>query len=501
VRHGNLLALHDRACQFDRFARQGLSQFLRFIDQLQEEEGDFGPARVLTESQNVVRIMSIHQSKGLEFPVVIVGDLGRKMNQHHSKDRILFDHREPGSIGLKIVDPLRQDRWDTLAYREIADDVERRELAEEMRLLYVAMTRAGQRLILAASLDLSAAQQSWGLWRFDQENPLPEFALTDAKKPIDWIGMALAGHRDFQEFLDDAPDESGDSVFDVTVYQGTDVYKILEEEKADVAKPPSHRKLEDLLGDPADEKLGPEVQSVVDRIDWRYPHKKLCSLLARTSVTDLKHRLEVERELDFIVPTADRHHVFQRQPRFISEQMDKPTAAEVGSWTHLFLRHLDLADRMDETRLGAQLDGMIKRNIFTEQQGQTVDLDSVMRLFADSMGRDILTRRSALEREWTFTLAVPAGELYPDSQLTPDERKERVLVRGIIDCLFRTDQGYVIVDYKTDEIDGPQCDQRAATYRIPMNLYRRAVETILSEPVLEMYLYFLKPGRRVPMMS
>lgn len=143
VRHGNLLALHDRACQFDRFARQGLSQFLRFIDQLQEEEGDFGPARVLTESENVVRIMSIHHSKGLEFPVVIVGDLGRKMNQHHSKDRFLFDHREPGSIGLKIVDPLRQDRWDTLAYRQIADDIQRRQLAEEMRLLYVAMTQSG----------------------------------------------------------------------------------------------------------------------------------------------------------------------------------------------------------------------------------------------------------------------------------------------------------------------------------------------------------------------
>ena len=251
---------------------------------------------------------------------------------------------------------------------------------------------------------------------------------------------------------------------------------------------------------------------MVDRIDWRYPHESLCGLLARTSVTDLKHRLEIERVPDFLEPLGDaagqarldklfhdRRSVFFRRPRFACQDPQEPTSAQVGSWTHLFLRHLDLTGRTDETGLDLQLKDMVKRGIFAERQSRTVDLNAVARLFADAMGREILTWRDALEREWSFTLAVPAGELYPDSPLTTEDQREKVLVRGIIDCLFRTDQGLVIVDYKTDDIDAAGCPGRAEHYRLPMTLYRRAAETILSAPVVGMYLYFLKPAQRIPM--
>ena len=182
----------------------------------------------------------------------------------------------------------------------------------------------------------------------------------------------------------------------------------------------------------------------------------------------------------------------------MADQPPRPTAAEKGSWTHLFLQRLDLAGSLDQDDLAKQLRRTIDRGFINDRQALHIDLSSIAGLFVSSLGQKIIAHRRHLQREWPFTIAVPAGEVYREEELSEQDRNENVLVRGVIDCLIETDPGLTIIDYKTDQITESQCADRAAFYDVQMGLYRRAVETILKQNVTEMYVYFLTPGISFP---
>ncbi|WPD19793.1 UvrD-helicase domain-containing protein [Thermaerobacter composti] len=198
-RRANLEALRDRARQFDRFARQGLFRFLRFIERLRERGDDLGTAPALGENEDVVRVMTIHQSKGLEFPVVVVADLGARFPEERGHALL---HRELG-LGLKVADPELRIRYPSLAYEAVRARQRLDTLAEELRILYVALTRARERLILVGSVrDLPTAAAAWwaaaGGWAGDGRGPepLPAAILEGARSFLDWIGTALIHHPD-----------------------------------------------------------------------------------------------------------------------------------------------------------------------------------------------------------------------------------------------------------------------------------------------------------------
>ncbi len=542
-RYSNLLHLHDVARRFDSFTQQGLARFLRFVEKLREEQGDFGPAPILTEADNVVRIMSVHKSKGLEFPVVIAAELARKFNMQDAHQSILFNSSQSPStgescpVGLRIVDTISQDNWSTLARSVIAEDIEHRALAEEMRILYVAFTRACERLILTAGINIDRARSQWKNWRFDCQLALPEFLLSGAAAPIDWLGPALAGHPDMRDFLDDChskPDPDArsspgqfDSRFDVTSYSAEQVTELLKDTAGQPARPKRADSLDELAG-LAPGLPTPQVREIIDRINWRYPHKPLQRLWARRSVSDIKHQIDLRQDPDFApdpaVGPAEKEtpascgsgqterppfvsfaktpaEPFNRRPQFMADQPPMPTAAEKGSWTHLFLQRLDLAGSLDRDDLARQLLRIIDRGFFNDRQALHIDLSSIAKLFTSSLGQKIITHGHHLQREWPFTIAVPAGEVYREEELSDQDRNENVLVRGVIDCLIETDTGLTIIDYKTDQITESQCADRAAFYDVQMGLYRRAVETILKKNVTEMYLYFLTPGISFPVVT
>ncbi len=547
-RHRNLLYLHDCARRFGSFARQGLARFLRFIDKLREEEGDFGPAPALSEADNVVRIMSVHKSKGLEFPVVIVADLARGFNLRDSSRSILFESfpvlSESCSVGLRIVDSVSRDNWPTIAHNVIADELKQRRLAEEMRILYVAFTRSRERLLLVASADLAQRRKQWQSWHHERGR-LPEFLLRSALCPIDWLGPTLAAHPDmrsfFQQDSSSAEPSQPDKVsarFAVTTYPAEQIRDIIQAAAlfSDRPKPPAS--LDELIScDTSTQTVptasaDPQVTKVIDRLNWRYPYESLSRLRARSRVSDLKHLIDLEQDPEFtpdlapsvIASIVDVAHAqktvekeepqavtitnpFKKRPTFLTDQPSSPTAAEVGSWTHLLLEKLDLTASLDESGLADQLREIVGRGFLTQKQANHIDLPAVARLFISELGRKILAHCNDLYREWQFTLAVPAGEIYrceaegiqqPFSRLSSDEQNELVLVRGVIDCLFETESGWVIVDYKTDRIAPGQCNERAALYSDQMLFYRRAAQTILGQPVAEMALYFLNPAIAVP---
>ena len=538
-RHRNLLYLHDCARRFGSFARQGLARFLRFIDKLREEEGDFGPAPILSEADNVVRIISVHKSKGLEFPVVIVADLARRFNLRDTSRSILFesfpDLSESCSVGLRIVDSISRDSWPTIAHNVIADELKQRRLAEEMRILYVAFTRSRERLLLVASADLANRRKQWQSWH-NERGRLPEFLLRSALCPIDWLGLTLAAHPDMRSFFqqelglaEPAPSSEISARFAVTTYPAEQIREIIQATALFSDRPQPPASLDELIScDTSTSTVptastDPQVTKVIDRLNWRYPHETLSRLRARGRVSDLKHLIDLEQDPEFTPDLARQKQVgkeasqtvtitepFKKRPAFLADQPSSPTAAEVGSWTHLLLEKLDLAASLDESGLAGQLREIVGRGFLTTKQADYIDLSAVAHLFTSELGRKMLTHYDRLYREWPFTLAVPVGEIYrceaesmqqPFSPLSAADKNELVLVRGVIDCLFETDSGWVIVDYKTDRIASDQCDERAAFYSGQMLLYRRAVQTIIRQPVAEMVLYFLNPAIAVPLSS
>ena len=528
-RYRNLIYLHDCARRFDSFAQQGLGRFLRFIEKLREEEGDFGPAPVLTEADNVVRIMSIHKSKGLEFPVVIVGDLDRKFNFKDSQGSILFTNPQAGAgsygLGLRVVDSTTQDRWATVAHSVSVDDLQQRQLAEEMRILYVAFTRARERLVLVASTDIEKRRGDWESWRYYRKG-LPEFLLRGAGSALDWLGPGVACHPDMQDFFEENKGnkegitEGATGRFTVRSYNSEEVKGYLSEIDTSAERSRKPKTLEEVVraagGDKTAE-LSQEVREVVERLEWQYRHEGLQRMRARASVTDLKHIIEMESDPEFVLDywkggdmevTAvnggsqvskqkRRERVgeaFGQRPKFMAEQGQGPRATETGSWVHLFLEKLELNGTLEEADLQRQLERIIEKGFLSEQQGGSIDLKWVEKLFQSELGKKIVANREKMEREWPFTLSVPAGEVYRGAEVDEQDKDEPVMVRGVIDCLLETEGGMIIIDYKTDQVSGEQCIERGKAYEVQMYLYRRAVEVITGRVVKEMYIYFLRPG-------
>jgi ATP-dependent helicase/nuclease subunit A len=532
-RYRNLLHLHDRARQFDTFANQGLARFLAFIEKLREEEGDFGPAPVLSQADDVVRIMSVHKSKGLEFPVVILADLAHKFNKNDLKSDIIYNHNPISPIGLRLSASAAADRYPTITHHLVAADKERALLAEELRILYVALTRARERLLLVAGAGLAKCRNNWHLGKKCGTNPnslpdldariqdatspdisvdpLPEFVLSAAQAPLDWLGAALAGHPDLQEFLAGADYDTGrtvsgypmDSRFRVITYDAEEAARLTCQVRRGRELSGVSKELQDLIsggiigGSKLKEDMGPlaaEAKGAIERLEWRYPQEALTLLGARTSATELKRHLNPDYDPDFSPDGNQLTETYNLRPKFLSEQPARASAVEIGTWTHLFLQHVALDHIPDLPALNSQLDALVVKGMFSPRQRQAIDVNGVARFFVSELGREMLTHRETVEREWPFTLVLPIGQVYPNVELNEIEKEETVLIRGIIDCLFEMEDGIRIIDFKTDDVDESECAARAESYRVQMQLYKKAVEGILKEKAAASTLYFLRPG-------
>ncbi len=511
-RYNNLLHLHDLARRFDGFWRlpaTGLTRFVRFVEKLRAEEGDYGPAPVVTDADNLVRIMSVHKSKGLEFPVVIVGGLGHRFNLRDARESVLPGRggQDEAGLGLQAVDPETRDRWETLGHRLAAETITQRSIEEEQRVLYVAMTRAREKLILSGTCDLEKCRESWVDYGELGVQSLPEFVLRAAQMPLDWIVPALAGHPDTAAFFGrparGRPREDGGR-FEVQVYD-EEAMQELAGGMEPVGRGAASSRLEDLAMGPAE--VGAAAQSVLTRLAWRYPYQAATETPARRSVTDVKHHLALEQEEGFATEGKKGWYIRDTKeeagagvmPGFelrLSSFASEPTRADVGTWTHLLLEKLDLAGALNVVGLRGQLDGIVERGLLREDDAAHIDLEGIERFFVSEVGREMLEHRESLRREWSFTLALPARADWDlDGPLRVVERDaDRVIVRGVIDAMYRTERGWVIVDYKTDRVDEWKVGERAESYRVSMLLYRRAVEGILHEDVCREVLYFLRPG-------
>jgi len=508
-RQANLRALHERARQFDTFARQGLARFLRFVRQLREAERDLGTAPAVGESDDVVRIMTVHHSKGLQFPIVFLVDCGRRFNTQAVHPDAAFQRRL--GIGLRLVDVERRLSEPSLLHEAVAASRRREDLAEEMRLLYVAMTRAQERLILVGSAKLRAKAPGGASVVPADQWPLPDGQLLAAESWLDWLAAALMRHPagealrraagvPFQSVIAGDP-----SRWDVRLWTAEQLEVLRQETQSERAVRLSWPALADLrplseVAPGAEEVLlgsgdaEPVRRELEQRLQWRYPWTALAGRPAKQGVSELKRRWEQADEETARLWAPEPRLV--ERPAFLQEGATL-TPAEQGAAVHLVMQHLRLAGPLDEADIAAQVAEMCARAMLTPEQAAAVDVAALARFFATPLGRRLRENAERLRREVPFTMALPAAEAYPD--LPADAaRDEFVVVQGIIDCLLLEGEQALLVDYKTDRVAEHVAPLRARTYYAQVALYRRAVREMYGVRNVEAYLVFLAPGVVVP---
>ncbi len=480
-RQANLRVLFNRASQFQTTSLKGLFHFIKFVDKMQASSGDMGMAKILGENDNVVRIMSIHKSKGLEFPVVIVAGMGNGFNLSDTKASVLF-HKDLG-IGPYYVNPELRINKDTIARAAMKNLIKLESMAEEMRILYVACTRPRDRLIMVGSLsDLPRRAKTWS-------KKISPFQLAQAKCHLDWVGPVVLRHRDGLKVrelaavsLEDrelAPEEFGwrlEIIGRSQVTQGVGQPSVPE------------RDFKKFLHDFQPSGYSPEQDMIERRLNWQYPYGEAVQIPSKLSVSQIKNMpgLKLKR-LGLNTPQM------LRRPRFLNDAAngvggDSFSGAEKGSIMHFVMQHLDFhrlsPEGWNTQEIAAQIQAMVRQELLSDQEARQVDVNRVGKFFSSELGQRVL-RADKIYREVPFNLVRRACEVTAAWEQCQDE----LLIQGVIDLYFWEDGEMVLLDYKTDRITPANRDELIDKYRTQLELYKTALEDIQGQRVKDSYLY------------
>lgn len=482
-RKANLLKMHDRAIQFEGFVSGpqtgSLTRFVEFIERLLTQGRDWAPAQA-DSTENAVRIMSVHRSKGLEFAVVFLAELNRKFNTRDSQEDCLID--EENALGLRIVEPLSKTKLSSIAHQVIAEEKLNTTLAEEMRILYVAMTRARERLILCASKKIKACADILTSCQVPGDEAVRHWQLRSAKCPFEWILYGLSGSDGLKELFDqDCPKSS----VSTKLYRAERIeLDELDEMTKEILRAAKEKSTG--LGKPNDSaiKNGKELLSKIRKsLDWRYPYEELTNLQAKSSVSELTHP-----EDEFA--KADLTNSLTRIPKAVlkDKAAEKTDGRMTGTATHLVIKELDLTKQVTPRSISTVIEKLVSENKLPGELAEKIDSNSIVKFFQSDLGRKVLENRDSLEREWEFTFA------HTDPKLPDSADKESVVVQGVIDMVIPTADGLIIIDFKTDNVNAGNLDQRAKSYYKQLRLYAKAASAILKKDIAGTWLYFLKPG-------
>uniref|UniRef100_UPI0035188701 helicase-exonuclease AddAB subunit AddA n=1 Tax=Cytobacillus sp. TaxID=2675269 RepID=UPI0035188701 len=492
-RQANLRALYDRARQYEATSFRGLFRFLRFIERMRDRGDDLGAARALGEQEDVVRLMTIHSSKGLEFPFVFIAGLARSFNTMDLKKPYMLD-KEFG-FAAKYVNAEKRISYPSLPQIAFKRKKKMEMLAEEMRVLYVALTRAKEKLFLISSV--KSADKKINQWLQASEHKewlLNEYDRASANSYLDWIGPSLVRHRDCEVLRGEGqvhplvPSEilEHPSCWNLT---------IIKSEEAAVLSEEANEGETDLLKLVYEGKPVPAESAYKDKVEeqlsWKYSFKQAAQARSKQSVSEVKRQREIFSEEDSDTELIRKiNKPLLGRPRFMQEKSLSP--AERGTAMHAVMQHIDLSRPAAVETVASKMDEMVHNELLTEEQHASIEPQLIVQFFETELGKRIVQAKS-IRREIPFSLSFPAREIYSDWQ----GEDETVLIQGIVDCVFEDEQGLVLLDYKTDGIRGrfkggfaeakPVLENR---YKVQIDMYTRALEQILKRKVKERYLFF-----------
>jgi ATP-dependent helicase/nuclease subunit A len=497
----NLNQFLKLAWQFSQNGQSDLRHFLNYLDIVQKRGTPI--SSVQAGAGTGVRIMSVHASKGLEFPVVVLGNLGRQVNLSDTYSDIQFDRSL--LIGTKYIDPANFSKHSTLPLLAISRHARHRNIAEELRLLYVAMTRAKEKLILVGS------ERCDSLNKFLQTIPpaangkLPASLTASKVSPMSWIALAIAstskGNTDLTALLsseNEATQTFGPNA--VTFYPSAAIANWSIDSATEMKNEKSAcDRLSAILNSPIDSFSGETRQSIDDvihRLDWQYPFAELTTMPTHFSVTEITQQADpYENILSMDNDRQNQPGRLMRDIEITFPEQSVRDAIDRGNAWHRFMQVVDLTGPMDDENIARQLQQLADRGTLTADHARKIDPIRVERFFASVPGRLMLDNIDHLHREVPFNFLIDAQDIPP--ALRPKSSHEPVLIQGIVDCLVETDTGVIIIDYKTNAIDASQVDRMVSHYRTQIVLYARAMTSILKKPVLSAWLYFSEPNSAV----
>lgn len=469
VRQRNLNLLYERGEEFEQGSLHGLFHFMAYIDGLRKEKKDMKAGTDFSDQENTVNIMTVHKSKGLEFPVVILCCMDGEFNESDADAGIIWE--EKSGIGMNYVDTRLRVKYPNFVRNLVQRQMRSDSRAEEMRIFYVALTRAKEKLILSSLV--GTAWDGWKKTGYYLGGDLPEGLLKQHKTLREWTFSRLLSHPDCGKLRELAGCEK---------YKPTEAFPMVLSYQIPQGQTPDSLTIVERKDEIATET---ETKDMEERLSYQYPHKALGQIPVKLSISEIKRRN---------MPEGDYVENVLKSRDVVLSDMTEIGAAERGTITHYVMQHIDFSrtDTLEEIR--QQLEHMVSVGLISEKQKSAVSPEGIYRFFADRLGQRLkMAERS--QREFDFYMEIPVSLM--DESMPKEDGEESVLLQGIADCFFYDGDGIVLIDYKTDRIPEERAEERAEFYRLQMEYYTEGLSAVLECPVKERYLYFLHCGKAV----
>ena len=482
LRQANLKMLFERAKKYETASFKGLYNFINFIEKLKINSGDLSSAKIIGENDDVIRIMSIHKSKGLEFPVVFLVNTNKQFNEQDIKKNPVLLHQELG-IGAKYINYNAQVQYDTLTREAIKNVIRNENISEEMRILYVALTRAKEKLIITGisndyAKQLEDIEQQKNIYA-RKDGKINPILVKKYKTYLDWILLVYLYEQANTEELLELNRIEQNSILE---------YKMENDEKENT----SQKVIETLNQKIIDKN---KINKIKEQIEYEYPNKLAIDIPTKSSVTKIKQMKNKQLGIDFESldneenvnkenSTADTKNITFEKPKFLQEEKDNQiTNAQKGTLTHLCLQKLKPKKEYNLEKIQALIQNLEMNKIITEKEREAINPYKILQ-FTKSKIWEQLKNAKEYYQERPFYINVPASEIYNE------DIDENVLVQGIIDLYFVNEIGnIVLVDYKTDYVENGKELELVEKYKNQLELYKQALEEALNTKVDKVYIY------------
>ncbi|MBP5427621.1 MAG: helicase-exonuclease AddAB subunit AddA [Clostridiales bacterium] len=469
-KQANLRMLFEKARQFEETSYKGLFNFINFIDKLRNSSSDFGSAKILGENDNVVRIMSIHKSKGLEFPIVFLSGCGKKVNLMDTTKNVIF-HSKLG-FGPDVVDIKRRISWASALKIAIGEKIKQETLSEEMRILYVAVTRAREKLIITGSVrDLDKKLNKWRDVANAYRDKISSYDVYRGRTFLDWMCPVVLKHKNSSDFFEDVP---VGFEFPTNCVDDESCFRVFLVNKSDIKDEVKKVQQDNELFEQAlyDIEVSDEITfippDILQSLNWEYQYKGLESIPAKVSVTQLKKNFASDDE------------VVVNKPKFL-EQQNKLEATSIGTALHFVMQHINFCNQ----DINGQIESMVTRGLLTKDEASSVDTRKIKRFIESKLGQRIKASNK-INREEPFFLKIPCSEVFDVS----DSEDEYVVLQGVIDCYFEEEGYLVLLDYKTDFVrDKSDICRIKERYKTQIMKYKEVLEKLTGKEVRYQYIY------------
>lgn len=489
MRQANLKTLFEKAKQYEKASFKGLFNFIQFIDKLKKQNGDLASAKLIGENEDVIRIMSIHKSKGLEFPVVFLCNSHKKFNMQDLNDNILL-HQDIG-FGPTIMDTTRKIKYSSIAKDAIKLKMKQETLSEEQRILYVALTRAKEKLyITGRSKDFTKYVQDKNkvLEMYESENiKLDAKLMKKANSYLDWIMYVYLFNQGRTITLKGESYKLSD-IITLNVSNKKDLLKALAKEEV-VEQIDLKEKIEQILKNKSDEENKKSEQALKELLEWKYDYIVDTTLPTKSSVTKIKQEKIKLEEILKGIESEEVEYKKSYTPKFMQEDK-KISSAEKGTLVHLCIQRLDERKDYELKDIQNMILNLVEKEIITQNEADAIDVNLIYQ-YTKSQLFEELRKAKEVHKEQPFYINIPAKDVVSEAE----NSKKNILVQGIIDLYYiDKNDNLVLIDFKTDYISNePNAKEKILDkYKVQLEIYKTALEQALNRKTSKTALCLVK---------